>query len=247
MPCGTSLMIARDQENYMHQLEKAFFDQTAPESIPRRNAHFFSAAKRAVVVRIITLDRIVTSFEKLGPKVARTFENRLEEDILLYGFFMNALSVIDSFCFGAYFVGTQLSSKDFNPNPNLRSIDPKHTGDYFSKFSPTSAFTTTLSNLLQSPEYEKLDIRNVLAHRIIPGRTLSLTNVPGRYLPDSWNLDQWLQGDWSNAGPGVGNPPPKKELLLEPIGLVNMRDWLAERFQLLGKELTLLATKHGLT
>src|ERR1700737_674587 len=77
-------------------------------------------------------------FEKLS-KEARTTERMFEEDQLLYEFFSHAYSLVDSFCFGAYFVGAQLSPSHFKPNPNLRSVNPRKTRDYFEKFDASSA------------------------------------------------------------------------------------------------------------
>jgi hypothetical protein len=47
----------------------------------------------------------------------------------------------------------------------------------------------------------------------------------------------WRKGDWSNEGPGVGKPPPTKELFLEPKLLIDLRDWADRQLELFGKEL----------
>jgi hypothetical protein len=65
-----SFMIPRAQDEYLNPLEQAFFGRTVP---PKRNAHFFSAAKSAVVIRLIAIDRIVLGFEQLS-KDQYTFE-----------------------------------------------------------------------------------------------------------------------------------------------------------------------------
>jgi hypothetical protein len=97
---------------------------------------------------------------------------------------------------------------------------------------------------------QKYDIisasRNMLSHRIIPGRTVSLSTRPGVDRPDAWNLHQWSEGDWSNEGPGVGKLPPKREFLLESKSLIELRDWLDQHLEQLGKKLQSLAASKGL-
>ena len=108
-----------------------------------------------------------------------------------------------------------------------------------------AGFTKALKAILASPEYEKIGVRNVLLHRIRPGRTVRLSTIPRVDPPHSWNRDMWEEGDWGNAGPGVVKPP-KKELFLEPKMLVELRDWSDQQLELLGKELESLAASHGL-
>jgi len=86
-------MLARDPEKFLKPLSDAFFAHTTPQSMPRRNAHFFYAAKFAAMARLIALDRIIPEFEKYS-KEPHTMERRFEEDQLLYGFFTNALSAV---------------------------------------------------------------------------------------------------------------------------------------------------------
>ena len=75
-----------------------------------------------------------------------------------------------------------------------------------------------------------------LSHRITPGRT---------YRPmvsrQSWNFDQWHEGDWSKAVPGG----PQEEAQIETKSLIEVRDWTDQRLDLLGKELERLADSKG--
>src|ERR1700730_15301637 len=144
-------MLTRNPVLFLQPLANAFFARTTTTSISRRNAHFFYAAKFASIARLIALDRVIPEFEKLS-KEARTTERMFEEDQLLYEFFSHAYPLVDSFCFGAYFVGAQLSPSHFKPNPNLRSVNPRKTRDYFEKFDASSAFTKELKAVLGSPE-----------------------------------------------------------------------------------------------
>ena len=170
-------------------------------------------------------------------------QRMFEEDQLLFGFFTNALSAIESFCFGAYFVGTALRKSGFDPNPDLVFVSPKKTLKCFRNFYSNSPFTKTLRRCIWSDEYGTISaIRNMLSHRLSPGRTI-------RPMVDihSWNLDQWHEGDWSSEGPGISKPPPKIEFLLESKSLIELRDWSEQQLELLGKNLQSLAASKGLS
>jgi hypothetical protein len=239
-------MLTRDPEIFLKSLSDAFIDRTTEPSIPRRNAQFFSAAKRAVIARLKALDRIVPQFEGFS-KDPHSVQRNSEEDQLLYDFFANALSAIESFCFGAYFLGTALSKSVFELEPKLRCINPQNTLSCFQKYYANSPFTSALQTCISSQEYRDITaIRNMLSHRITPGRSIHFTTAPLPGLPNSWDLDQWYDGDWSNAGPGVGNPSPKREISLEPKMLIDFRDWLDQQLELLGSELENLMAYHGL-
>jgi hypothetical protein len=93
-----------------------------------------------------------------------------------------------------------------------------------------------------SQEYGTIGaIRNMLSHRLSPGRTI-------RPMVDIhlWNLDLWYEGDWSNAGGGVGKPLPEKEFSIGSQSLTELRDWLNRQIEMLGKTLESLAAGRRL-
>ena len=234
----------RDPDLFLKSLADAFFhctDKAPPQSVSKRNAQFFYAAKAASIARLIALDRVLPEFEKLSND-ARTLERMFEEDQLLYEFFSHSYSLIESFCFGAYFVGSQISPSHFDPDPNLRFINPRKTCNCFEQFDMNAGFTGALRAVLDSKEHDAIDIRNLLSHRFSPGRII-------RPMVDihSWDLNMWFAGDWSNAGGGVGKPLPKKEFQIESKSLIELRDWSDQQLELLGKELENLATSKGLS
>jgi len=238
-------MLARDPDLFLKSSSNAFFNHTVTGSILRRNAHFFYAGKSASIARLMALDRIIPQFEKLS-KEAGTLERKFEEDELLYGFFTNAFSAIESFCFGAYFLGTGLRKSNFDPDPKLFHINPKKTLICFRDMYSNSPFTKTLRICMWSEEYAMISaIRNMLSHRFCPGRIVRISVNPWRYPPDAWNLDQWYEGDWSNAGPGVVKPL-KKEFSLQTQSLIELRDWVDQKLELLGETLRNLATGRRL-
>ena len=52
-----------------------------------------------------------------------------------------------------------------------------------------AGFTKALKAILDSEEYDEVRFRNVLLHRLRPGRTVWFTNVPGANPPHSLNRD----------------------------------------------------------
>jgi hypothetical protein len=222
-------MLAREPDMFLKALRDAFFDHTKGQSIPTRNALFFYGANFAAIARLMELDRIIPEFKNLS-KQARTTERMFEEDRLLYGFFTNALSAIESFCFGAYFLGTALSTSDFEPEPELWRIDPAKTLNCFRKLDSNSSFTKALRTCICSERYATTSaVRNALSHRFTPFRTI-------RPMVDlhSWNLDLWFEGKLS-----------KKVFSIESKSLIEVRDWSDQQLDLLSKELESLAAHHG--
>jgi hypothetical protein len=235
-------MLSRDADVFLNSLSTTLFAHTsAPDSVPTRNAHFFHAAKSASIARLVALDRIIPEFEKLS-KEDRTTERMFEEDQLLFDFFANAHSSIESFCFGAYFLGTALEKSVLDPDPDLLFVTPKKTLKYFRNLYSNSPFTKMLRRCIWSQDYRTISaIRNMLSHRLSPGRTI-------RPMMDmhSWNLDQWYEGEWSSVGEGVGKPMAEKEFQIESKSLTGLRDWLHRQLELLGKRLQSLAAGRGL-
>jgi hypothetical protein len=230
----------RDPDLFLKPLADAFFNCTAndgPESTSVRNAHFFYAAKFASIARLIELARIIPKFVK-NSQPPQTPKKTLQENQLLYGFFTNTVSAVESFCFAAYFLGTALEKLEFDPEPKLREIDPERTLSCFSVLDSNSPFTQALRRCIRSQEYKTTTaIRNMLSHRITPGRT---------YRPmvslQLWNLDQWHEGDWSRAIPGG----PQEEFQIETKSLIDLRNWVDKQLELLGEQLQNLAVSKGL-
>jgi hypothetical protein len=227
-------MLAREPNLFLKAVDEAFLARTKPETIPRQNYHLFYAAKSAAIARLVAVDRIIPEFAQLS-KTEHTMQRTLEEDQLLYGFFTNAVSAIDSFCFGAYFLGTALTASDFKQEPKLQHINPEKTLACFKNYCADSPFTAALQKCICSEQYTTTSaVRNVLSHRSSPTRAIHFTNRPVA-IPNSRNLDLWFEGKVS-----------KKELSLEPRTLVDLREWLEQQLELLGKELESLAAFHDL-
>ena len=91
----------------------------------------------------------------------------------LFGFFVTGFASLDSFCYGAYAFAAMVRPLDFNlADPRL--INRERTEDKFSTSFPTEALTRALAALKEDPDFKKWkDIRNILAHRTVPGRRFS--------------------------------------------------------------------------
>jgi hypothetical protein len=67
------------------------------------------------------------------------------ENQVLFDFFENALSALESFCFSSYYVGVGIDGTKFDINK--KPIDPAEVLRRFQIFEPTEGFTVTLSGL----------------------------------------------------------------------------------------------------
>ncbi len=96
---------------------------------------------------------------------------RLERCI--YIFFMNALSVFESFAFALYFLGAALRPDEFPGYTNPKQITMKATLNAYKKAFPQAPLYHRLTGLCSSREFGKIDeLRNVLAHRLSGRRSV---------------------------------------------------------------------------
>ena len=91
----------------------------------------------------------------------------------IYVFFMSGLSVLESFCFCLYFLGSAMRPTDFPHFNKPRKISLNSTSEAFSAAFPQEAITGELEALSQKPEFIAIDgLRNVLAHRVSGRRSI---------------------------------------------------------------------------
>jgi len=96
---------------------------------------------------------------------------KLEQAI--YVFFVAGLSVFESLGFSLYFFGNALQPGDFPHVAAPRKINLAVTIDAFEATFSSAAITSCLADLVQKPEFIRLDkIRNVLAHRLSGRRSI---------------------------------------------------------------------------
>ncbi|MBK5291309.1 MAG: hypothetical protein JJE04_06510 [Acidobacteriia bacterium] len=97
---------------------------------------------------------------------------------------------------GLYFVGWLLLPDFFKHVSNPKKITLECTVEAFEKAFPNDPFSSTLVNVRGDVQLGELeDIRNILAHRVVPGRIRHLSVViggdpaqPPVQRPDTWKI-----------------------------------------------------------
>lgn len=126
-------------------------------------------------------------------------ENQYEQEKCLFGFFTSSLAAIESFYFGTYFVGWELSPNSFGLASQPTKIKVKCTSGSFKQAFPSDLLTAALSSVPGQAQYDGLcKIRHMLAHRIVPNRIRHLSVRIGAGSdssvftdrPDTWKLPQ---------------------------------------------------------
>jgi hypothetical protein len=238
-------MLPRDPDAYLRSLYDVFSRRliTNRKLVPA-NLSFYGA-KTAVILRMLAIDGIADEFEKAvnRPNRAAQLPMRMRvENQLLYEFFANGLSALESFGFGSYYLGVGIEGKKFHINKKRRSITPKAVLESFKNFAPTDKFTVELEKSMNSRERVVIKaMRNMLLHTVDPGRTIGLDpNAP--HIID---LDQWYKGDWRRVWGGSNLPAPALKFTLEPNALIKQRDWIDGQLDLLSTDLCDLASAYG--
>ncbi|MDR3628738.1 MAG: hypothetical protein P4L42_00210 [Desulfocapsaceae bacterium] len=112
-------------------------------------------------------------------------DHNYELEQCLYGFFMNAISVLESFGFCLYFVGAAIDVQNFPKIHTPRGISLKTTRAAFESVFPYSLVTTNLATIVADPAFTRIDtIRNLLAHRLTGRRnvrTVGTTHPDGTH------------------------------------------------------------------
>jgi len=160
----------------------------------------YGGAWNAVVYRFVSCARsaetFANSFRTAGPAPAQP-ERFIQEDAL-FGFFVNGLSVIESFFYGLYWIGSMIDTTSFpvRTGNDLRDIVVHTTvKQYIARFGTcplTNAFgrigyMNFSGKFIDADAYEKWKGgRNYLAHRSAPGRALHLNIGGGPQVEDSW-------------------------------------------------------------
>lgn len=96
----------------------------------------------------------------------------------LFGFFVTGLSIIESTCYGLYAIASMLDAASFPiaGAKDKRTISPEHTSDRFRATFPNAGLSRALHATVNSQDYRDWkEIRNILAHRGTPGRTIHAT------------------------------------------------------------------------
>lgn len=139
---------------------------------------FFSCAESDVA-----FTKSMNTFGATPPQPQRYIQERE-----LFCFFVLGLSTIESLVYGLYAVASVLDPNKYplNNDNDRRHIYPESTSSKFNDRFPNEAISNSLAAITISKEYiDWKDIRNMLAHRILPGRNIRI--VPGGTpLPALW-------------------------------------------------------------
>ena len=107
---------------------------------------------------------------------APPLEERYRQEKQLFGFFVSGLSALESFCFFMFFAGATRNAAAFQTGSpkQIRNICRVTTQAAYTAAFPGDAITRALISLNASPWVAEWDAwRNILIHRIAPGRVFS--------------------------------------------------------------------------
>lgn len=234
-------MLTRDPDAFLFSLKEAFGRRQEKDKLLLPAILCFFLANKATILRMKAVDELADKFEKFANQPNRSQQqvNRLpEEDQLLFDFFSNGLSALESFIFGSYYLGVGIDGKSFDINTKSWKITPAAVLESFKAFDPTASFTLSLEEYLSSPEYNVIKAMRI---SMVPGRTI---RVMRPQFPNIIDLDLWYESIWSRAMGGAGIPEPSLAFSLEPDALSNQRDRIDEQLELLSKALCDLASAH---
>jgi hypothetical protein len=140
---------------------------------------YYAGGWNAIMYRFLTVDesdkKFTGSINKSGGTPVPC--ERYIQERELFSFFVNGLATIESFCFAIYAIGSLVEPSAFSMSTERkrRNINPENTVRKFKKRYPNEQVTKELQKLVESDEFECWkEIRNVLAHRLSPGREVSV-------------------------------------------------------------------------
>lgn len=128
----------------------------------------------------------------------------------LFGFFVSGLTAIESFAYSSYALGAILDDENF-PMAHPRTIRVDSAAHKLKKFFPGERLGEVLDQIKNDDEYMSWrKIRNILAHRVVPARLVSVTLWP----PDP---DPTPRVSWTEDG-----------IALDANITASRREWLAQ-------------------
>lgn len=115
---------------------------------------------------------------------------RYTQERALFGFFINGIAVLESTYYGCNAIGALLLPAAFplSTDAERRQATPENTRDRFEKEFPHEDLTKAMKVVLNDPQHsEWREIRNILAHRVAPGRVIYGSTSSGAP-PAIWKL-----------------------------------------------------------
>jgi hypothetical protein len=133
----------------------------------------WAGACNAVLYRFMACaehsDALVAS---LRASTSPELPERYRQEKLLFSFFAEGLSSLESLYYGSYSIGALVDPIGLDPNRNAKQITPRLVTERFEDVFATDPFTSKLRQVLDSSDHDRWRAtRNVLTHRAAPGRT----------------------------------------------------------------------------
>ena len=155
------------------------------------------------------------SFQAPGG-VAPPVDEHYAQEKALFGFFVSGLACIECFSFAVHAIGAFYQSKTFRLDPkSLKNITPERVADALTGAWPSSQVATTVQSLISDDEFRTWkDIRNILSHRAVPAR--SITVAAGEEIQSTWQLMR---------SQGLGQDEPLAS------ATAARREWLGDRIR----------------
>ncbi len=115
---------------------------------------------------------------------------KYHQDRELFGFFVTGLSAIESAYYGLFAVGSILDPDNFplSTYKDMRNATTTKTVQQFTMSFPNDGITAALQGIASQQEYRDWrDARNIIAHRISPGRRI-YASIGGPAKTTEWML-----------------------------------------------------------
>ena len=108
----------------------------------------------------------------------------------LFGFFSNAHSVFDAFCFALFAIGALRDSANFRlaTDPDERNVTWSKMLRAYGKAFPSDPILSELEKIWNDTE-ELRDIRNILTHRAVGARSFGVSMGPST-VPETTTIDR---------------------------------------------------------
>lgn len=118
-------------------------------------------------------------------------QKRYLQERALFGFFGNAFAAFEACFFGLFAIGAILAPANFplTTEADQRRVAPDTTLAAFRRAFPTDLLVTALEAVADDVEFRNLrEIRNVLTHRVAPGRTHYVAVEESLLPPAEWKV-----------------------------------------------------------
>jgi hypothetical protein len=163
----------------------------------------FNAAWNAISIRFLTLTAAADSYALAIKQQSsgNAFEARYQQERYLFEFFVNALAAIESHFYGLFAIGAILKATafPFTTDKQQQAVSPSSTQRMYAAHFIGDAINGVIGFILGDTDYSELKVvRNVLAHRTAPGRTVyaSAATPP----PPKWKLVGMVIDDTTLVG-----------------------------------------------